>query len=211
MTETVSGCTSLPDTVPVSIINCPPDAVDDNYFVNEDQVLSDDVTTNDTDPNGDILTITLVNGGTVVANGTLVLNTNGTFTYTPNPNFYGIVSFIYSACDNGVPLPVLCDTAIVNITVNPVNDVPTAEADNSTVNEDDTNVSIPVLVNDTFGGGPAQARSRYTPPANGRQVWMPAHRMIRRTMRSYHQSNYNGQMQSSMRYAMQTATAIPQL
>ncbi len=169
VTETVSGCTSLPDTVPVSIINCPPDAVDDNYFVNEDQVLSDDVTTNDTDPNGDILTITLVNGGTAVANGTLVLNTNGTFTYTPNPNFYGIVSFIYSACDNGVPLPVLCDTAIVNITVNPVNDVPTAEADNATVNEDDTNVSIPVLVNDTFGGdGPSTGTITITtPPANG--------------------------------------------
>ncbi|MBK7506347.1 MAG: hypothetical protein IPI52_15220 [Bacteroidetes bacterium] len=50
-----------------------------------------------------------------------------------------------------------------------MNDVPLAEADNATVNEDDTNVSIPVLVNDTFGGdGPSTGTITITtPPTNG--------------------------------------------
>ncbi|HNB49840.1 MAG TPA: Ig-like domain-containing protein, partial [Chitinophagales bacterium] len=168
VTQTVAGCTSPPDTVAVSIINCPPVAINDAYSVNEDQVLSDDVTTNDSDPNGDPLTITLDNGNTATANGTLVLNNDGTFTYTPNPNFNGVVSFTYSACDNGVPLPVLCDTATVTITVNSVNDVPTAEADDTTVPEDGS-VTVPVLSNDTFGGdGPSTGTiSIVTPPTNG--------------------------------------------
>ncbi|MBK7506349.1 MAG: cadherin-like domain-containing protein [Bacteroidetes bacterium] len=94
------------------------------------------------------------------ANGTASVDDNGTpndptddeIVYTPNADYNGADAIIYEICDaNGD-----CDTAIVNITVAPVNDVPTAEADNATVNEDDTNVSIPVLVNDTFGGdGPS--------------------------------------------------------
>jgi hypothetical protein len=71
---------------------------------------------------------------------------------------------IYEICDaNGD-----CDTAMVYITVNPVNDLPLAEADEVSVDEDD-NVTIPVLTNDTFGGdGPSATDITITtPPANG--------------------------------------------
>ena len=42
---------------------------------------------------------------------------DGTITYTPDPNFVGVDSFMYSICDNGIPI--LCDTALVVVTVTP--------------------------------------------------------------------------------------------
>jgi hypothetical protein len=47
------------------------------------------------------------------SNGTLIFNSNGTYTYTPNLNFSGSDFFIYQICD----IDGDCDTAIVNITV----------------------------------------------------------------------------------------------
>jgi gliding motility-associated-like protein len=52
--------------------------------------------------------------------GTVVLNPNGTYVYTPNQNYCGVDSFAYQACDNSVP--VLCKTAWVHITI-PCEDV----------------------------------------------------------------------------------------
>jgi gliding motility-associated-like protein len=50
------------------------------------------------------------------ANGTIVFNTDGTYTYTPNESFAGTDSFTYELCDaNGD-----CDQAQVTITINDV-------------------------------------------------------------------------------------------
>ena len=51
---------------------------------------------NDTDADGDPLTATLVSGP---ANGTLTLNADGSFVYTPNANFNGTDTFTYSVSD----------------------------------------------------------------------------------------------------------------
>ncbi len=53
--------------------------------------------------------------------GNVVLNPDGTVTYTPNPNVNGNDSFIYQVCDASGS----CDTAIVNITILPVSYAPT--------------------------------------------------------------------------------------
>ncbi|MCU0439968.1 MAG: Ig-like domain-containing protein [Raineya sp.] len=130
-------CLTATITFTVLPINDVPIAQDDNFSVNEDAVLNGNVSTNDNDGDPETtqtLTFTLQNGGTATTNGTLVLNTDGTFTYTPNANFNGAVSFSYQVCDNGTPS--LCATATVNITVNPVNDAPIALDDNFSVNED---------------------------------------------------------------------------
>ena len=55
------------------------------------------------------------------AQGNVVLNPDGTFTYTPNANVNGNDSFIYQICDASGS----CDTSIVNITITPVNYPPT--------------------------------------------------------------------------------------
>ena len=110
-------------TVSVDVIaaNVAPVATDDAYATDEDVALVVDavngVLANDTDADGDALTAVLVTGP---ANGTLTLNADGSFSYTPNADFNGADSFTYTANDaTGVS-----NTATVAITVNAVNDAP---------------------------------------------------------------------------------------
>jgi gliding motility-associated-like protein len=70
------------------------------------------VLANDYDPDGKIVSITLLGGPN---HGQVVLNSDSTITYTPNAGFSGDDSFRYFICDDGVP--VLCDTATVYITI----------------------------------------------------------------------------------------------
>lgn len=102
--------------------NAAPDAIDDAVTTNEDTaVTTGNVLANDTDPDGDTLSIT---GFTQGSNGTVINNNDGTFTYTPNPDFSGSDSFTYTVDDgNGGT-----DTATVHITVNADDDAPTASA-----------------------------------------------------------------------------------
>ncbi|MBL0047301.1 MAG: tandem-95 repeat protein [Bacteroidetes bacterium] len=140
-------CSSALVTITVSAVNDAPLAVDDNATITEDAVLNGtSVLLNDSDPENDVLTVSttpFIN----VANGTLLLNANGTYTYTPNLNFFGVDSFTYVVCDNGIPS--LCDTAVVTITVTPINDAPFAVNDTVTVVEDNILNAASVLLNDT--------------------------------------------------------------
>jgi len=129
-------------------------ANDDAYTTIPGVLVSGNVLENDSDPEGDTQTVstTPVKG---VENGLLVLNTDGTFTYTPNTGFTGTDSFVYSVCDNGTPQA--CDQATVYITV-----IKPAPA-NSTNAENDINntvVNTPVtgnvLTNDTDPEGDTQ-------------------------------------------------------
>jgi PKD repeat protein len=93
--------------------NQAPSAVPDTYSTPQDAALTvaaPGVLTNDTDPDGDALTAQLV-GST--ANGTVSLQSDGSFTYTPNAGFTGDDSFSYTASDGS-----LTSTATVTITVN---------------------------------------------------------------------------------------------
>ncbi|MCG8404095.1 MAG: Ig-like domain-containing protein [Phycisphaerales bacterium] len=146
----------------------PPVAQDNNTTTNEDTARVIDILANDSDPDGN-LDPTSVTVTVAPTNGTTAINaTTGQVTYTPNANFNGNDTFTYQVCDAGVPP--LCDTAVVNITVNPINDLPTAVDDpNATVNEDAT-VAITVLANDNPGPDGNLDPTSVTvtvPPANG--------------------------------------------
>jgi len=104
-------------------------AVDDTYTTNENETLLGNASDNDIDIDGDILTYNLTDS---TSNGELILNEDGTFTYIPNPGFFGTDFFQYEVCD-----PELCDTAIVLINVIELNTLPTVVADSFTMNEDD--------------------------------------------------------------------------
>jgi len=126
-------------------------ANDDTANVDEDGSLNGtSVTSNDTG---------LGDGGIVVSldsdvtNGTLILNSDGTYTYTPDADFNGTDSFTYQVCDADGD----CDIATVIITVNSVNDLPIAEDDEIEINEDSGENNIMVLEDngngeDYFGG-----------------------------------------------------------
>src|SRR5262249_33671098 len=101
-------------------INVDPVAGNDKYGVAEDNVLnviSGGVLKNDTDGNGDILTVSLSSGP---ANGSLTLNANGRFVYTPNGDFNGTDSFKYVVSDGNGRF----DIGTVTLTVSAVNDAP---------------------------------------------------------------------------------------
>ncbi|MEK7781002.1 MAG: Ig-like domain-containing protein, partial [Verrucomicrobiota bacterium] len=111
-----------------------PLVADDNYLTTEEiplVVTSSGVLTNDTGINGVPLTAFVVGPP---ANGSLSLNTNGSFTYTPTASFSGVDSFTYEAREGTNSL----GAAIVHITVNAANNTPpsfTASPTNTTVAE----------------------------------------------------------------------------
>ena len=80
--------------------------------------VNDSLLNDDSDPDsGDPVTLT---GNTSPAHGTLSLNSNGTFTYTPNAGFSGTDSFTYTVTDTDDPNNPKSATATVTITVGPV-------------------------------------------------------------------------------------------
>ena len=93
--------------------NTPPVATPDSYSVNQDTALNvaaPGVLANDTDADSDPLTANLVSG---VSHGTLTLNANGSFSYTPASHFAGSDSFTYRAFDGTA----YSNTVTVSITV----------------------------------------------------------------------------------------------
>ncbi|MBE4314146.1 tandem-95 repeat protein, partial [Vibrio parahaemolyticus] len=80
-------------------------------------------------------------------NGTVIVNNDGTVTYTPDDNYVGKDTFTYVVTSGGVS-----ESATVNVDVTPVNDAPVAKDDIATTQED-TAVTIDALPNDTDADG----------------------------------------------------------
>ena len=96
-------------TVECPPVNDPPIAVDDSTGTEPDTPLLIDVLDNDSDPNGDPLTVTSADA----SNGTVVINSDGTLSYTPTDGFCGVDTITYVVCDQEP----LCDGAFVFITI----------------------------------------------------------------------------------------------
>ncbi|MCB1661430.1 MAG: tandem-95 repeat protein, partial [Pseudomonadales bacterium] len=117
------------------------DISDDTVVTNEEQDITFDVLANDNFEG--VATVSLF---TQAQHGTVVLNPNGTFSYSPNANFNGTDSFTYTASVGGIT-----ETATVNITVLPENDNPVATDDSYSVDgaTGATGVVLNLLDNDT--------------------------------------------------------------
>jgi hypothetical protein len=96
-------------------------AADDYASTPYETPVSGNVMLNDTDAEGDAQTVT-PQTTTVPGHGTLVLNSDGTWTFTPDAGFSGSTDFPYNICDNGIPQA--CTHATLHIVVRPVNIVP---------------------------------------------------------------------------------------
>ena len=137
------GVSSANVTVTVNAVNDLPQVEDDSYSVAEGGSLTINapgVLGNDTDVDGDALTASMVSD---VTKGTLTLNPDGSFTYNPDVDFFGVDTFTYRAND---PSPSV-EVATVTITVVEQNDPPVANDDSYTVSEDGLlQVALPGLL-----------------------------------------------------------------
>ncbi|OYD09675.1 cadherin-like domain-containing protein [Paludifilum halophilum] len=149
-------------------LELPPISRDDFYTTNQNTPLSvppPGVLANDFDLDGDPLTAILVSGP---SNGSVVLNADGSFTYTPNPGFVGTDAFTYQASDGRTRSLV----ASVTITVNPVNLPPVAQNDMYETTQN-TPLAVPapgVLANDTDPNGDPLSAQLVGAPSNGTVV-----------------------------------------
>src|SRR5262249_28281973 len=148
-------------TVSISVVrvNDAPVAQNDTVATDESTPVSGNVLANDSDVDGDVLSAVPVSGPT---HGRLVINADGTFTYTPNSGYSGSDSFSYKANDGSAD----SNVATVNINVHFVNDAPVVVADAVATNED-TPVSGNVLANDSDADGDALSAVLVNGPAHG--------------------------------------------
>jgi hypothetical protein len=146
-------------TVTVSSVNAVPVANDDSVTVAEDASVSGDLSANDSG---------LEDGGIVYApggppaHGTAVVNSDGSFTYTPAPDYNGGDSFGYSVSD----VDGESSSATVSVTVTAMDDLPVATADSGTLDED-TQLSGDLAANDSGLVDGGIAYHLESGPANG--------------------------------------------
>jgi VCBS repeat-containing protein len=127
----------------------------------EDTAIDINVLANDTDPDGDTLTVAAVG---VPSKGAATINSNGTVKYTPQANFHGTDSFTYAVTDGA-----LVSSATVTVTVTSVNDAPVAAADTVEVTKS-TPKTIDVRANDTDVDGDTLTLVSTSTPAHGSAV-----------------------------------------
>ena len=149
-------------------VNQPPAAAGDNYGTNENSILTvpaPGVLGNDTDADGDSLTAVLVGAP---SNGDVVLNADGSFTYTPDNGYSGTDSFTYMANDGKAD----GNTATVSISITRANSAPSAADDSYSTNENSV-LAVPspgVLENDTDADGDSLTAFLVGTPSHGNVV-----------------------------------------
>jgi hypothetical protein len=144
-------------------VNNAPIAGDDSATTPEDAAVEIVVLLNDSDPDGDSLSITAT---TSPASGNVVVNANGTVTFTPLANFNGAVNFDYTVSDGRG----FSDIGTVHVTVTSVEDVPIASDDAATTNEE-TAITIVVLGNDSDTDGDPIRVESVGGAQNGTVMW----------------------------------------
>lgn len=163
---------STPATVTITVVAVPdnPVALNDTYTTAEDTALKatlpiSSVLVNDSDvdcpgPTSAGCGVLTAAVQTTTVNGTLVLNPDGTFTYTPSANFNGTDTFTYiatSSADGATSA-----LATVTITVTAVNDAPVVSASaplgGNVLTEDTSLTLLPITVTDVDNVAPATER-----------------------------------------------------
>jgi VCBS repeat-containing protein len=166
VTATDSSGASVDQSFSFTIGNPAPDALDDGFTAEADApaAVVGNAQGNDTDPDGDDLTVTAVNGdpallGSQVAGsdgGLFTVNPDGTVSFDPNGEFDALplgdtttttVTYTISDGQGGT------DTATITVTVTGVNNVPVATDDLFTVGEDDAPAAVGNVITGDTGAG----------------------------------------------------------
>ena len=152
--------------------NEPPAAVDDSATTDEDSTRAVPVLANDSDPDGDSMSVSSV--ATTGTRGTVTVTGGGTgVSYDPRgqfnalaPGASGTDSFTYTVSDGQGGT----DVAAVTVTVTGTDDAPAAVADSKTVAEDASATTIDVRANDTDVDGGPKTIGSVTQPVHGTVV-----------------------------------------
>lgn len=152
-------------SVSVNNVNEAVTAVDNTISAVEDTVISStiDLDANDYDVDGDNLTV-VAGEFTTQEGGNILINTDGSYTYTPPANFNGTDSVNYTVTDGE-----FTDVGLLTINVGAVNDATQINDDSATTDED-TSVTIDVLANDTDEDSPVSPVASVTNGSNGTVV-----------------------------------------
>ena len=112
----VPACTSVGFTIQVEAVNDAPIVANENVTVNINTTVGLNILTNDSDPDNSELA---VNTTPVVGpmHGTFLIDADGNLEYTPDMNFIGEDKIVFEVCDTGYPLPGICTTDTITITV----------------------------------------------------------------------------------------------
>ncbi|WP_347250360.1 retention module-containing protein, partial [Zoogloea sp.] len=161
------GTSTATVTINVAAVNDGPVAQPDLATTPEDTPVTVVVLGNDSDPDGDPLTVT---GATVdPTRGSVTVNPDGTLNFTPAPDITGPVVITYTVSDGKGGTA----TSTVTVNVTPVNDAPIAAPDIATTPEN-TPVTVAVLGNDSDPeGNPLTVTGATVDPALGSVVINP--------------------------------------
>jgi hypothetical protein len=151
-TYTIADADNALDTATVVVSvqpapNQPPVAQADSASTIQDSPVVVAVLTNDSDPNGDPLTVSSV---TTALSGTAVVNADGTISYTPNAGYTGVDTFNYTVSDGAAEA-----SAAVLIVVNALPNTPPVANDDQAQTPVDTPIVVDVLPNDSDADGDA--------------------------------------------------------
>jgi|GEM_PF-5874378 len=175
-----------------------PTANDDTATTDEDTSVTVDVVANDTDPNGDALDVSDITNGPSHGTAQITGESNDKIQFDPGDDATANVSITYEVSDgNGG-----ADAATLNVTVDPVNDAPTANDDSATTDED-TSVIVDVVANDSdvdgdaldvsaITNGPSHGTAQITGPNNDKIQFDPGDDATANVSITYEVSDGNG-------------------
>ena len=141
-------------------VNDPPVSYDMNIFTNEDTQITFDLSFSDID---NIITELSYNIITYPKNGTLEVANPVAVLYTPEPQFFGDVSFTFNVQD----LQFTSNTSVVNINVLPVNDPPIVYDLSETIYENSVGFNKTLTYHDIDSYDPSMTFHIYEQPTNG--------------------------------------------
>ncbi|MGP0205250.1 cadherin-like domain-containing protein, partial [Pseudomonas sp. NCHU5216] len=158
--ELVSAPASI--TLNVTPVNDAPLAGDARFTLEEDSTLAIDLLTLASDIEGDALTVEILSGP---QHGQLVMNADGRFTYSPDPDWNGTDGFTYRVTDGEL----VSAPASITLNVTPVNDAPLVADARFTLEEDST-LAIDLLALASDIEGDALTVEILSGPQHGRLV-----------------------------------------
>ncbi|MGI2059704.1 beta strand repeat-containing protein, partial [Shewanella baltica] len=149
ITYTTNTGASATLTINISPIDDPSVLANDSNTVDEDTAATGNVLDNDSDVDSTLSVVSFEVGGTTytagtevtLEGGTLILNADGSYTFTPNENWNGQVPVITYTTNTGA-------SATLTINISPVDDASVLVNDSNTVDED-TAATGNVLDNDS--------------------------------------------------------------